>query len=192
VIVLISWCHIAYAHGGVVLEDDLCVINIGFYKAHFTIYQPGTRANEEFCEDIPDATETVFVLDYLHDSLKEVPVDFRIIRDVQDLGVFAKWEDIERLDDIEAATVFYQSPVQNPNAQLAVEYVFEHEGGYIGIVTAGHPTLDKTYQAVFAFRVGGADLGYWPVLIAVMILVPTLYWLSNGGYARFRTKAHAA
>ena len=30
----------ATAHGGVSMEDDLCVIKIGFLKAHFTGYQP--------------------------------------------------------------------------------------------------------------------------------------------------------
>ena len=39
------------AHGGVVAEEDLCVIEIGVYRAHFTIYQPESRASEEFCED---------------------------------------------------------------------------------------------------------------------------------------------
>ena len=70
-----------FGHGGVVMEEDLCVINIGFYRAHFTVYQPQTSANEEFCEDLPDAGETIFVLDYLHDSMKRVPVDFRIIKE---------------------------------------------------------------------------------------------------------------
>ena len=72
---------LAYGHGSVTMNDDLCAIEIGFYSAHFAIYQPQTRQHTEYCEDIPDATESVFVIDYLHDVMREVPVDFRIIRD---------------------------------------------------------------------------------------------------------------
>ena len=44
----------AYGHGGVAFEDDLCVINVNFMQAHFTVFQPETRQNTEYCEDIPD------------------------------------------------------------------------------------------------------------------------------------------
>ncbi|MDZ7685760.1 MAG: hypothetical protein U5O39_12760 [Gammaproteobacteria bacterium] len=50
---LMSLCGAATAHGGVVLEDDMCVIKIGFLKAHFTLYQPAARGNEEFCGEVP-------------------------------------------------------------------------------------------------------------------------------------------
>ena len=84
-----------YAGGGVVLEDDVCIIWIDFYSAHFTAYQPDSSGNEQFCEDLPDTGETIFVLDYLHQSLKEVPVDFRIIRDVTGLGRYARLEQVQ-------------------------------------------------------------------------------------------------
>ena len=86
---LILWTIEAGAHGGVMFEEDVCVIKIGFLTAHFTIYQPETRASQEYCEAIPDVAATIFVLDYLHDSMREMPVEFRIIKDVEELGVFA-------------------------------------------------------------------------------------------------------
>ena len=70
------------AHGGVGMEDDKCIITIGFLKAHFTGYQPKTNGTEEFCEDIPEVARSVFVIEYLHDFLKKMQVDFRIIKDV--------------------------------------------------------------------------------------------------------------
>ena len=54
----------AFGGGGVVLSKDTCIITIGFYDAHFTAYQPETSGNEEFCEDLPDDGQTIFVLDY--------------------------------------------------------------------------------------------------------------------------------
>jgi hypothetical protein len=148
------------AGGGLVLEGDVCIIKIDFYSAHFTAYQPNTSANTQFCRNLPDAGETIFVLDYLHQSLKEVPVSFRIIRDVTGLGRFVKLKHVEAIDDIEQHTVFYQPPVVRTDASFKIEYDFIEEGAYIGVVSAGHPTNDTIYTAVFPFEVGGSGFAF--------------------------------
>ena len=169
------------AHGGVAFDDDVCKLSIGFLEAHFTVYQPLSSASEEFCEDIPDVTKSVFVMDYLHDFLKEMSVDFRIIKDTRDFGIFAKWDDIVGLgnDQVEADTVFYQSPVKRSDGALTVEYDFQEVGGYIGIVNAQHPTQEKTYHAVFFFQVGGSDWGYIPLFVVLVVLAQGIYWFSS-------------
>jgi hypothetical protein len=177
------------AHGGVVMEVDQCVIDIGLFRAHFTIYQPQTRASEEFCEDVPDLGETIFVMDYLHDSLRRMPVDFRIIRDVNDRRNYARWQDVEALDDLEAATVFHQPPRIEPGGSLTARHDFDEKGWYIGVVTTQHPTLDKQYKAVFGFHVGGQGLGYWPLLLLLAVLVQVHFWISGGGIKRRRERA---
>ena len=174
-----TWCQWAPAHGGVGMEDDMCVIKIGFLQAHFTGYQPLTNGTEEFCEDIPEVGSSIFVIDYLHDFLKEMLVDFRIIRDVNDFGIFANWDDITGLEDIEQDTVFYLPPVKRPDGVLTANYAFQQAGGYIGIVTAVHPAKGNIYHTVFYFQVGGADYGYVPLFIALVILAQGLYWFSN-------------
>ncbi len=63
--------QIAFGHGGVVLEEDLCVINIGYLQAHFNIYVPQEHQRQEFCEDIPSTGESLFVMEYLHPGLDE-------------------------------------------------------------------------------------------------------------------------
>ena len=171
-IALASIVPYAFSGGGVVLSNDTCTITIGFYDAHFTAYQPETSGNEEFCEDLPNDGQTIFVLDYLHGSLKEVPVDFRIIRDTNALGRFVRWQDVQAIQDIDTLTVFYQSPVVETDASLSIEMSFAEDGDYIGIVTAGHPSNDKTYNAVFPFRVGQTPLSflYWlPVLVVLFM-----------------------
>src|SRR3990167_8180724 len=45
---------VAMAHGGVSMEEDLCVMKLGTYRSHFTGYQPEKRSTQEFCEDIPE------------------------------------------------------------------------------------------------------------------------------------------
>lgn len=157
----------ARAGGGLVLEGDVCIIWIDFYSAHFTAYQPNTSGNTQFCQELPDTGETIFVLDYLHQSLKEVPVELRIIRDVTGLGRYVKLEQVEEIEDIGKQTVFHQPPVIRPDASFKIEHDFKEEGAYIGIVSAGHPSNDKIYTAVFPFEVGGSDHGYlfWLILL---------------------------
>ena len=178
-VVLMTGCQAVIAHGGVGMEDDVCVIKIGFLKAHFTVYQPKTYGSQEFCEDIPEVANSVFVIDYLHDFLKEMQVDFRIINDVNDFGVFANWDDVTGLKNIEQDTVFYLPSVKRSDGGLTVNYDFQQAGGYIGIVTAVHPDKEKTYHAVFYFQVGGTDYGYLPLFIVLLILAQALYWFIN-------------
>jgi len=160
----------AFASGGVILKGDVCTIEVGFYDANFTVYQPSSSGNEEFCEDLPNIGESIFVLDYLHASMREVPVSLRIIRDTTGLGRFVRHDDILALEDIDALTVFYQPPVVKPGASFRVEHEFAEKGEYIGIVTAGHPTTDAIYTAVFPFTVGEFKFPYWTLAIVVGLL----------------------
>ncbi|HET6564551.1 MAG TPA: hypothetical protein VFG52_03985 [Xanthomonadales bacterium] len=171
----------ASAGGGVVMEGDKCTMHIDFYSARFTAYQPETQGNQEFCEDLPDTGLTLFVLDYLHPSLKEVPVDFRIIRNTTDQGRFAVWDDVAKLGDLRPLTVFYQAPTVEGDASLQLEYEFTEPGEYIGIVTAGHPSNDNTYRSVFPFEVGRPR--YQAALLALAIIgVLALYgWRRQAG-----------
>ncbi|MCZ6617521.1 MAG: hypothetical protein O7E57_05270 [Gammaproteobacteria bacterium] len=182
---VLFWPATASAHGGVVFEEDVCVLEIGFLQAHFTGYQPQSRGSEEFCEDLPDLGDSVFVIDYLHEFLKEMPVDFRIVTDSQNLGMYAKWEDIVNLDDIEGDTVFYQPPTRWRDGVLNVSHDFTISGGYIGIVTAQHPTEDKLYNAVFFFHVGATDYGYFPLFLGFAIFAQLVYWFNKGVFNRF-------
>ncbi|MDZ7644635.1 MAG: hypothetical protein U5K76_10695 [Woeseiaceae bacterium] len=169
-LVLLAPAGPAGAGGGVILSEDTCIMTIGFYEAHFTAYQPDTRGDEQFCEDLPDTGTTLFVLDYLHASLREVPVDFRIIRNVTGKGEFARIGDIEALDDIARHTVFYQPPRIKSDGTYTVEHAFAEPGDYIGIVTAGHPSNDNIYMSVFPFAVGKTDVPWgWLVFAAALL-----------------------
>jgi len=175
----------AFAGGGVVLSNDTCIINIGFYDAHFTAYQPNAKGDTEFCEDLPVTGKTVFVLDYLHRSLKDVPVDFRIIRNVTGVGEFAREKDVNAIADLDAATVFYAPPMIKANGTLLVEHVFAERGEYIGIVTAGHPSNANTYTAVFPFEVGasGVPWGWLGVVVALILAGGFLFRMKHIGGA---------
>ncbi|MFT7244555.1 MAG: hypothetical protein ACI82A_001913 [Candidatus Azotimanducaceae bacterium] len=156
------------------------MINIGFYTAHFSVYQPADNGNNVFCEDLPDVANTIFVVDYLHQGLEKVPVDFRIIEDLQGFGQFVRWENIAGIDDLDSQTVFFLPPSIHSKKRLTVEHNFEKSGSYIGIVTAPHPTKNIIYRAVFPFEVGSTGFGYWPLILLVILLLQLQYMSSQG------------
>ena len=172
------------AHGGVVEEDDLCIIKVNFLRAHFKIYQPRVSGHRQFCEDLPVASESVFVMEYEHDSLSVMPIDFRIIRDVTGKGRFARIEDVEEIADIDAATVFYRPASLEPDV-YTVLHEFAEEGDFIGIVSARHPDTNKVYAAVFPFEVGFTGWGYWPFIIALLVIIQAQYLLMSGRLKRW-------
>lgn len=176
--------QIAAAHGGVVQEDDLCIIKVDYLRAHFKVYQPRISGHEQFCEDLPAASESVFVMEYQHDALGSMPIDFRIIRDVTGKGRFARLEDVERIDDLDSVTVFYQAAVTEPDV-FSVIYEFSEEGDFIGIVSAIRPDTNKVYAAVFPFEVGFTGVGYWPFFIVVLLLLQLQYLLMSGRLKRW-------
>ncbi len=177
----------ASAHGSVSNEDDLCAIQIGYYKAHFKIYLPRTRQHRDYCEDLPGTGESVFVMEYLHPGLGEIPVDFRIIRDTTGMGRFAQLEHVEALGDLEPLTVFYQPPIVKPDV-FTVMHDFDRPGEFIGIVTAVPHDGGEPYAAVFPFRVGFIGFGYWPVIVLLVVGLQLNYLYMSGRFP-FRKRA---
>jgi len=174
----------AVAHGGVVEEDDLCVIKVDYLRAHFKVYQPRVSGHQQFCEDLPVASESVFVMEYLHDALADMPIDFRIIRNITGKGRFARMEDVEQLEDLDHATVFYQPALAEPDV-FTVVHDFAEEGDFIGIVSATHPGTKKIYAAVFPFEVGFTGIGYWPLFVAALVLLQLQYLFMSGRLKRW-------
>lgn len=173
------------AHGSVTPEDDICIIRIGFYKAHFKIYLPATRGHEEYCEDIPDTGETVFVMEYEHSGLGDVPIDFRIIRNVTGKGVFTALEDVEAIDDLDAVTVIHHDGAIQRDV-FTIMYDFDEQGEFVGIVNVRNAETDKLYTAVFPFEVGFAGLAWWPWFILGAVILQLNYLWMSGWFTRWR------
>lgn len=173
----------AFAHGGVAVEDDTCIMTIGTYKAHFTGYQPQVRASQEFCEDIPAVAESIIVLDFISRPLRDMLIDFRVIRDVNDIGVTATIDDLGSAEDIERATMFRRPPERFPRGSVDVAIEFTEPGRYIGIMTAIDEGTDvrREYVSVFPFSVGVTN--WWARLkwiIAPLLLgAVLLFWTTR-------------
>lgn len=179
---------LAQAHGSVTAEGDLCLIRIGFYTAHFKVFQPQRSAAREYCEDLPTAGESVFVMDYVHQGLAEIPIEFRIIRNVTGLGRFARLDDVIALGELDALTVFHQPPTREPGV-FTVLHHFTGEGEFLGVVSVRHPETGELYQAVFPFSVGFDGWGIVPLFIALAVVAQVLYWLSTGRFTRWRLQS---
>jgi len=177
--------RVATAHGSVTPEDDLCIIRIGYYRAHFKIYLPRTNEHDEYCEDVPGTGETVFVMEYEHSGLGSVPIDFRIIRNVTGKGVFTALEDVERIQDLAAVTVVHHEAAIQTDV-FTLMYDFAEEGEFVGIVKVQNPETAKIYTAVFPFEVGFTGFGWWPWFAAFAILLQLNYLRMNGTLARWR------
>ena len=166
------------AHGSVVDDEDICQLEIGFLKAHFKIYLPRTHDREEFCEDLPETTESLFVMEYEHDKLSTMSIDFRIIRDVTGLKSFVREEHVATIDDLEAVTVFYHPPTIESDV-FAVIHQFTEPGWYVGIVTASSDNAssnNEQYTAVFPFEVGFTGIGYWVYFMVAIFLLLLFFW----------------
>lgn len=183
--ILLLLPRITAAHGGVVQEADQCVIKIAYLKARFKIYQPRVDGQKQFCEDLPNATESVFVMEYLHAGLAETPIDFRIIRDVTGKGRYARWQDVEKISDLDSVTVFHRPAATDPDVFTTL-YDFDAEGEYIGIVTASVGESGRTVRAVFPFQVGFAGLGYWPAILAILVVLQLQYLVFSGRLRSWR------
>ncbi|HEY0962546.1 MAG TPA: FixH family protein [Pseudomonadales bacterium] len=179
------------AHGSVTAEGDLCLIRIGFYTAHFKVFQPRRSSEREFCEDLPATGESIFVMDYVHQGLAEVPIEFRIIRNATGLGRFASLDDVRALGALDPLTVFHQPPALEPGV-FTVLHEFIERGEFLGLVSLRHPDTGTLYEAVFPFSVGDRSWGLAPLFFALAVAAQVLYWSSTGRLARLRLQHFTA
>ena len=166
-------------HGSMTPEGDICILEIGYLKAHFKTYLPGSYGHEQFCETLPEASEAVFVMEYEHESLADMMIEFRVIRELTGKREFTREKDIEKIDDLESVTVAYHPPHREPDV-FSITHRFEEPGWYVGIITAKSQELDETYVAVFPFEVGFTGYRYWPLMaFALLLLGSAMYYDSR-------------
>ncbi|TDU32320.1 hypothetical protein DFR24_1714 [Panacagrimonas perspica] len=167
------------AHGGVSMEDDHCIMRIGPYRAHFTGYQPETRATQEFCEDIPELGKAIIVVDFVDKVLREQKVEFRVLRDTRQLGRKARHEDLGTPAEIDAATLFKADAQAYPKGTLTFEQRYEQPGWFIGMLSATDAD-GKTLHSVFPFQVGVSHpWRYVPAFVLVVVLSLLIYRLTG-------------
>ena len=137
----------AYAHGGVSIEFDTCVLKIGSYRMHLTGYQPETAMGEEFCEDIPQTGNAIIVLDYVDDPLRYMMTGVRVIE--KDSWTAAQ----SSVGDDQAKTIFDIPPKVYKAGSVKIERRFDKPGYFVGFLTAEKEGQEKLVSR-FPFSVG--------------------------------------
>jgi len=166
----------AYAHGGVGMVDNRCVLRIGPDIMFFTGYQP-QNSREEFCDDVPNTGQTVVALDMQDTELRAMLTEIRLIKDD---GTHTRMNGLPVLSDAELAskelldpvTIAYFPPKQYPTGTLTFEHTFPENGKFIGIVTVRNEH-GQTFVSQFPFSVGqpiARNIGMYLGLLVVLAL----------------------
>jgi hypothetical protein len=162
-----------YAHGGVSIEFDTCVLQIGSYRMHLTGYQPETSGGEEFCEDIPATGNAIIVLDYVDDALRGMMTGVRVIE--KDSWTAAQ----SPSGDDQAKTILDVPPKLYKAGSVKIERRFDKPGYFVGFLTAEKEGQEKLVSR-FPFSVGygkgamstaGSGGGYAMYGIIALVLV---------------------
>ena len=112
----------AYAHGGVGMVDNRCVLRIGKDIMFFTGYQP-QNSRGEFCDDIPSPGLTVVALDMQETELRDMLTEIRIIKDdgthtqLNGLPVLSP-EELANKGALDPVTINYLPPKKYPTGTL--------------------------------------------------------------------------
>ncbi len=131
------------ARGALTLNQDVCLLFIGPDYMYFSGYRPD-KPRKRFCEEAPEIGESVFAMDFAQSEMRDMKVDFRIMRDIGDTDEPAA---------IEGATLSYLPPKAYPGGSLSLHYNFVEPGAYAGVVTA-QGSHGEHWVARFPFTVG--------------------------------------
>jgi hypothetical protein len=133
----------AEAHGGVKLEQDECVMQIGPNTLHFIGYQRSGE-EQEFCQDIAQTGPTVIALSAVSPELRDMAIGVRVIKDVGETSEKA---------NLDAATIVNIEPKIYRNGILTFEHDFRDAGRYVALVTV-RDDLGNEWTTRFPFGVG--------------------------------------
>ena len=107
-------------------------------------------------------------------------VDFRIIRDIENIGNSATYADLGGPEQIEAATIFYEPPKVYKGGTITAQHDFVTSGRYIGILTATHLETGNSVASVFPFAVGVTNyMTYLPAALGIIAVLGSAYYISE-------------
>jgi hypothetical protein len=147
----------AFAHDGVAIEQDLCLITAGPYKLHFAGYQPETADVEEFCENLPLLGESVLVFSFTDEDLRRLPVGLRVINETGRAST-------------EPYLLVHLPPQIYPAGTLSTLVTFDAPGDYAGILTF---TGTDDIVVRFPFSVG-RSVGTGAIIMYVIVVLGIL------------------
>lgn len=124
-VALLGGSSLAHAHGGVAIEFDTCVVELGKYRMHFTAYQQVT-GGEEHCWDLPAPGQTNLVFDFTDTEMRSKPIELRVV-ETGEGGEIAVGGPIKTVAQV--PTQVY------PQGTLLLESEFEAGKRYMAVLT---------------------------------------------------------
>ncbi|WOJ89113.1 hypothetical protein RZS28_15075 [Methylocapsa polymorpha] len=145
-----------------------CAAMIGVETIHIAAYQPEISF-DKFCDDLPVTGKTVLALDFDAPSLRDSPVEIRIVK-----------EPMTRLaarGDLDPLTEAYLAPRTYPNGTLYFEHDFKESGQFIALITFTQLS-GETRMAQFKFSVGQPLHRLAPLIVGGALIAAALlfYW----------------
>jgi hypothetical protein len=161
----------AWARCALGYDQEACVLKVGPDFLYFSGYQ-FVASQRKFCEDVPETGETTLVFDLAQDELRQMKLDFRILRDAGPAPAEGAAPD--------ESTVAYLPPETYPKGTFSFVHKFNEPGNFIGVVTADGPNGEH-WVARFPFSVGGAPASTTPLILLALAcaLALGLYFASR-------------
>jgi len=119
------------AHGKVAMDDDSCMRRIGENMIHLSAYQPQVDEEGHYCIDIPRAGHTIFVIDLVDPSLRDMPIGMKVIKG-------------SKAD--EGETVTHIRPTLYQDGVISTQSVLDQGKYLIQITAEGVPPLHYEYH----------------------------------------------
>ena len=170
-----------HAHGGVSIEDDVCIIKLGSYKAHFTGYMPEKRGVREYCESFPVTGRAIIAIDFISGELRDQRIQFDVARDFTGKGAEVVAQDIEgeNKPHYEAALLHSDTAGFRDTGTINFPVDLASKGWYIGVMKV--VTDDGIMEtSVFPFEVGPSTLWrYFLIIPGALLLVFGLLFVSG-------------
>ncbi|MBV1882821.1 MAG: hypothetical protein KUG82_14385 [Pseudomonadales bacterium] len=160
------------------MKDDMCVIKLGSYKAHFSAYMPKLRGTQEFCESFPEIGEAIIAVDFVSRELRDQRIQFEVVKDFTGKGAKATGKDLfgEHLAEYTKAIIHQDVGSFRKSGTLNFPVNLEEKGWYIGVMRIISDDNSVIAESVFPFEVEPSTIWRYFVLLSfVVVLVGGLF-----------------
>jgi hypothetical protein len=161
-------------------EGNECKLRVGPYVMNFSGYQLKNNAPMQFCDDLPTVGESYIVLDFIDNKLRDMTVNFRVIKAVE--AALGTVEDGIVNEAELAETPFFEIAAKRyPQGTMKITQQFKEKGHFVGyVIVEGE---NEKFISRFPFSVGYPKAGIPAALkipIAVfLVIIVIMVWLAR-------------
>ncbi|MBL4867770.1 MAG: hypothetical protein JKY67_15485 [Pseudomonadales bacterium] len=162
------------------MDDDICVIKLGSYKAHFSAYMPKKRGMEEFCESFPVTGEAIIAVDFVSRELRNQRVQFEVVKDFTGNGAKTTARDLfgDHKAEYMKAMIHQDTGSFRKSGTLNFPLVLKEKGWYIGVMRVISDDDSVLAESVFPFEVQPSLLWrYFALFPVIGFLVGGLFFV---------------